>query len=485
MTAASTAASPRTVFVGATVVNTHDGSLARDMSVVVEAGTIVHVGSASSVSGEGAEVIDAAGRFLVPGYNDYHAHPLTSSDPEGSLTMMTAMGITGFREMAGDAKLLAARKAGTFSDPNMPAVLQMPGDILTPGNAATPEMAIATVQQQHAEGADFIKVITVSPDAFFAALHEAKRLGLPFLGHLPSNVDVREAIGAGMLSVEHVGPRDAIVLGCSSEEVAIRQTMAANPSKPPPPPPGPPTWEQIRRNVANPTVFTPLDEFARYKRVVATFSESRALELAQRFVAAGAWQVPTLFRNRTMAVGDDPIYRNDPDQRYVPQATWAMWSEVSEQFASFSQDARDAARMLFDLQLRLIKPFKDAGVQMMAGSDLGGGFVIPGIGLHHEFDLLERAGLTPLDVLQMTTIDGARFLGRDQTMGSVEPGKNADLVLLDANPIERVANLHEILGVLRAGRYFPKPVLEAMKDRTAGRLVANGDTIAAVKSQCC
>src|SRR5579863_7653812 len=229
MMAAQADTPPRTVVAGVTIVDTHDGSLAHNMSVVVEGATVVQVAAASTVSGDGAQVIDAAGKFIVPGYNDYHAHPLTSSDPLGSLTMMTAMGITGFREMAANATLLAARKAGKFANPSIPAVLQMPGEVLSPANAATPDAAVATVQQQHAQGADFIKVIQVRPDVFFAALTEAKRLGLHFLGHLPPNVDVRAAVSAGMQSIEHVGPRDAILLGCSTAEVAIRQSMAAHP----------------------------------------------------------------------------------------------------------------------------------------------------------------------------------------------------------------------------------------------------------------
>jgi len=195
--------------------------------------------------------------------------------------------------------------------------------------------------------------------------------------------------------------------------------------------------------------------------------------------------VPTLIRIRTMEIGDDPAYRNDPNLRYVPHATRAMWEDISEQFGKFPQDARDAARALFELQLRLVKSFKAAGAQMMAGSDLGGGFVVPGIGLNQEFDLLGLAGLTPLEVLQMTTIDGARFLGLEQTMGRIAPGKNADLVLLDADPTASVANLHSIAGVMRAGTYFPNAALEAMKARTAARMVACGDTIPAVKSPCC
>ena len=107
---------------------------------------------------------------------------------------------------------------------------------------------------------------------------------------------------------------------------------------------------------------------------------------------------------------------------------------------------------------------EDSGVPLLAGSDTGGSqWVIPGFSLHQEFDLFAQAGLTPLQVLQVATWNGARFLGREATMGSVETGKNADLVLLDANPVANAANLHGIAGVVRAGVYYSPSALNRLK----------------------
>ena len=94
---------------------------------------------------------------------------------------------------------------------------------------------------------------------------------------------------------------------------------------------------------------------------------------------------------------------------------------------------------------------------MMVGTD--------GPSIHREFDELSKAGIPPLAILQMTTINGARFLGRTSTMGSVAPGRNADLVLLDANPVENAQNLHRISGVVRAGFYHSAADLAAMRAR--------------------
>jgi len=120
------------------------------------------------------------------------------------------------------------------------------------------------------------------------------------------------------------------------------------------------------------------------------------------------------------------------------------------------------------LQLKLVTLFDRAGVKMLAGDDMGGAqWIVPGIGLHQEFDLLEAAGLAPLRVLQMTTLDGAEFLGREARMGTVEAGRNANLVLLDANPIASVHNLHGIHAVVRDGRYYSRADLDELIETSA------------------
>lgn len=105
---------------------------------------------------------------------------------------------------------------------------------------------------------------------------------------------------------------------------------------------------------------------------------------------------------------------------------------------------------------------------MLAGSDACGAvWEIPGYALHQEFDLLAEAGLAPLRILQMTTLNGAEFLGTTASMGTVEVGKNADLVLLGANPVEDAAHLHDVAGVVRAGRYHSAAELDGIKRHVA------------------
>jgi imidazolonepropionase-like amidohydrolase len=175
------------------------------------------------------------------------------------------------------------------------------------------------------------------------------------------------------------------------------------------------------------------------------------------------WNVPTLVRLRTQELADCPEYLSDPALPYIPAESLEAWREVTEKFHKLPPAMHATYREAYQRQLALTKLFDDAGVRMMVGTD-GGGHA-PGQSIHQEFDELAKAGLSPLKILQMTTLNPAEFLDRTSTMGSIDVGKNADIVLLDGNPIESVQNLHSISGVVRAGIYYSHADLDALRER--------------------
>ena len=176
------------------------------------------------------------------------------------------------------------------------------------------------------------------------------------------------------------------------------------------------------------------------------------------------WQVATLIRIKTMLTPDLPEFQNDPNLKYVAPAVRILWREALQIYNRAPASAKATYEAFYEHELKMVGLFKEAGVKIVAGDDLGGGWVIDGFGLHQEFRELAKAGLSPLEVLQTTTLNGAEFLRRTATMGTVEEGKNADLVLLDANPIASVENLDRIWGVVLKGRYISKSALDKMKD---------------------
>lgn len=460
---------------GVTIVDTQSGKLTRNQSVAIEDGKIVQIARAGTIEPRPqTKAIDARGKYLVPGYLDMHVHSLNAPDPTASFELMLANGITGVRQMSGSPELLAKRRAGQLKLPaDGPELLAMPGTVLTGANAGTPDAAVAEVDRQKAMGADFIKVINVRPEPFFAALAEAKRVGLAFDGHLQPTAEVEKAADAGMTGIEHLGPKESVLLGCSTDEAALRRAIAATPPQAPPSPSGPGPAERALRATTNPTMATDPVEFDLMKRVIATYSEKKCRALAKRFVKDGLWMTPTLIRLRTMEFGDDPAYRRNPNLRYVPAKTRQLWDEMARQFPEIvTPDRRAMLKQFWALQLRLTELLAKSGVSMMTGTDAGGlgQWEISGVALHQEFDLLREAGLKPLTILQMTTLNGAKFLHREDRMGSVSIGKDADLVLLDGNPVASAANLHRINAVVRGGTYYPKDALERLKQDAARRV---------------
>lgn len=170
--------------------------------------------------------------------------------------------------------------------------------------------------------------------------------------------------------------------------------------------------------------------------------------------ARGTWLVPGF---------------NDMHAHYVGRRTLRLWRRTGQRFRALPASTLAVFHALYEVQLRLTKILADEGVPMIAGSDVtGASWEVPGASLHQEFDELARAGLAPLTVLQMTTVEAGRFLGLED-LGVIEPGARADLVLLDGDPTADVAKLHRVTAVVRAGRHLAAADLGAIRERVAAR----------------
>lgn len=439
-----------------TVVNTRDGSLLAGQSIAIDNGKIVKIAAAAAVRASGtAQAIDATGKYVIPGLLDMHAHAMVHIDEQPSyFPLMIANGITGFREMGvfpGQFAEMVQRAHTLNADIaagriDAPEALAVPSDIFAGVTSAA--LATQNVTAQKAKGVDFIKVISASRDAMLAFLSEAKNQGLAVAGHLSPSVSATESSQAGWKTIEHLGSGIGILLDCAADETAMRASILAAAG-------------------TNAPAFP--SDLASLQRVVSTHSGDKCQALAKVFVQNNTWQVPTLRRVHALEAADTPAFLSDPNLVYVDKARLATWNQLELNFAKLSDATRTAYRQVFGLQQAVTKMMKQSGVKMLAGSDSGVAsvWVIPGVGLHEEFHELAAAGLSPLEILQMSTLNGAEFLNRQSTMGTVEEGKLADLVLLDANPIDDVSNLDKIAGVLLRGRYLAKEALAKMKSDTA------------------
>ena len=447
-TAATPADNRDLLFHGATVVDPRDGGKAIGMAVRVRGPRIVDIYRiGSKPDATGARRIDVTDRFIVPGYNDMHSHVLELADPSGALALMLAEGVTGFRQMSGSPALLAKRRSGSLPiGREAPALHETPGRILTPFNAGSAKDVIAEVRRQKAQGADFIKVGFVNPDVFFVAIEEARRIGIGILGHLQEGTDALEATRAGFRSIEHLGPGSTVWISCSADEATLRDDSYRRDVIKAPPIKIPfleaLVMKRLSKMLINPSAFTKPADVARLHRAVTTFDPDKGHAVAEAFAADGSWQVPTLVRLRTQEYADRPEYEQDDGLAFMPEANVRRWREVTDRYKALPAEMIKTFRDAYPRQQALAKLFADAGVRMMVGTD-GGSFLGPGLTLKQEFKELSDAGIAPLDILRMTTVNAAEYLGRAASMGTVAIGYDADMVLLSADPLDRVETCTE------------------------------------------
>ncbi|MFI5761847.1 amidohydrolase family protein [Streptomyces sp. NPDC051563] len=458
-----------------TVVDPLDGSTTTGQDVVVEGDRIVSV-TATGAKAVDAHVVEGGGRFAVPAFMDMHMHALnTPDDVDGTYALMLANGVVGFRQMSGSRALLKSRREGTLPRPTgAPALKATAGDLLTPLNAGTVDAAVRTVREQHRDGADFVKAGMTTGETFLAALKEANRLGIRLGGHLPADLDPRQAALGGVWSIEHLGPGVTVFAAASSREAEVRATKAARKLPPIPTVRIPGAEKLVMRLVkgmaVNPATGTSEEEAHAYELADASYDQHKAEELGALFARHTTWQCPTLIRVHTQQFGDSPEHTADPRRRYMAPSELRAWDKSARKFARLPDSTRGALRGHWAAQLRMTKTFADAGVPMVAGTDAcGAAGIIPGFSLHDEFDHLAEAGLDPLTILRMTTTEPARFLGEEGAFGRIAAGLPADLVLLDEDPLQHHTALRKIAGVMRDGSWWSRAELDAVLDRIAAK----------------
>jgi hypothetical protein len=286
-----------------TVIDPRDGSKHRDMSVLVRGGKISSVVTAANANATGVRVIDGAGRYVVPGYNNMHTHVLQEERSDLFMAAMLREGTTGMRQMAGSDALLQRRAEGRLSlGAATPSLLTMAGAILMPFNSPTIERVRHEISRQKALGADFIKLIMVERGVFFAAVSWAHEQGLTIGGHLPPSVSPAEASDAGYDFLEHLGTSANVWIETSSDRSALR--AEADTSLLLPNALGyVPFAEQLfsssivtkatATTLLNPALADSNDFIPVLRRALDTFDEGTARELAATFVKNGTWQTPT------------------------------------------------------------------------------------------------------------------------------------------------------------------------------------------------
>jgi imidazolonepropionase-like amidohydrolase len=450
-----------------TVIDPVDGARHPRRSIVVRDGRIVAVAGPEALTGD-VRVIDGGGRFAVPGYNNMHVHTLQGANSRAYLATMLAEGVTGIRQMAASEDLLRYRAEGRLPlTEYAPALLALPGALLSPFTAGSAEDARAEVSRQKKQGADFVKIVVYDRESFLAALDQAHREGLPTAGHLPPDVSVAEASTLGFTCVEHFGTGSNIWIACSSEHDSLWGR-----EKPALPVPGwvldLPFAESVSagpmsKRLINPAAFATEPAVTLLRQALDAFDEARARVLARTLAANRTWQTPTLVRLRTQYLADAPEYRQDPGLALMSAAERADREDVLGTFTKLPATTRETYRKAYETCVRMTGICHAAGVPMMIGTDGQG--ATPGQTMRQEFVQWAAAGISPLDILRAATTSPAAYLGRSSRTGRITPGMDADFLLLDADPLADAANLSSVSAVIRAGHHLTRDQIRTAADQ--------------------
>jgi cytosine/adenosine deaminase-related metal-dependent hydrolase len=417
---------PTTAFVGVTVITMDSERLLRDHTVVVRGQRIIAVGPAADVQvPAGATRIDGRGHFLMPGLAEMHGHippqaQATSDQIEQVLAFYVLNGVTTVRGMLGAPRHLDYRARAAAGDVLSPTIITT-GPSLN-GNSI-PDVASArkAVTDQKAAGYDLMKIHPgIRRDVYDAMAETAKRLNIRFAGHVPLDVGLLHALEQGQWTMDHVdGYLEALVRDGSPVSGTQSQFFGFN--------------------------------------LVDHLDMSKLPALVQATKAAGAAIVPTqsLFESILGPLSPDQLAAW-PEMKYWIPAQVEGWKRATLNTRQSSGVTPDNAQRYLTARRQVMRALYHAGVPFLLGSDAPQWWNVPGFSIQRELDAMIKAGFTPYQALEMGSRNVAAHFGAEEEFGTVAVGQRADLVLLEANPLDEVANWSRRAGVMVRGRWLDR-----------------------------
>ena len=420
-----------------TVIDTTGSSPGQRATVVITGDRISEMGEPGKVSiPKGAQTVDGTGKFLLPGFWDMHMH--LSLVSELAFPLLIANGVTGVCDMGGDLDQIDQWRdqitKGTRPGPRIiraGSIVDGPRKEegqhrLTVNDAAEARQAVESLKKR---AVDFIKVYHfLSRDSYFALADEAKKQGIPFAGHIPNGVSPREASDAGQRRLEHTSVLLQALIALGHKEGRTQKQLTA-------------------------------DAFDK-------LAGEKGTALFQAMTKNGSWHTPTMVVSQSFLLRPEMAAKPDDRRKYIAAITKEHWEKNNPVPQNVSAEDMAERKKALEKMFEIVGAMRRAGVSILAGTDPPTRDVFPGFSLHDELGLLVRAGLTPLEAIQAATLNAAKCLGLSDSYGTVEKGKLADLVLLDADPLVAIANTQKIAAVIVAGKFFPKAALQEMLAQT-------------------
>lgn len=425
--AATAAAADDLVIRGVSAIPMTGGGVSPGQTIVIRDGRIAAIGPAGEIDApRNARVIDGAGLYAIPGLCDLHVHFFGGRQANpGLLKLYVANGVTTVLNMRGNRGMLEMRgqiNDGELVGPTLYTTSPILGNVSpTP---ATRAEGMERVERFHDDGYDFIKVYNYIPEEGYAGVIEAaRRLDIPVVGHAVRSVGLEGALESG----QHLAHMEEVLYGYFADGL----------------------------------------------------DESKIPELAQRVKDSGISVIATLivYHNIIRQVQDIDAMLASPGMEYLHPRVTASWQpDRNDYLANFdAAEVETELQPAFAFEQKLTKAFVDAGVPVLLGTDACNPIVVPGYSVHDELIELVNAGMSPREALAAGTVEAARFLGGEETFGTLEAGKRADLVLLTGNPLEDIRHSRDIAGVVLRGDWFDGPALEDMLEELRRENAAGSD----------
>lgn len=421
---AAVSAADEAVITRVNVISMLEPGVQADRDVTVRDGRIVAVGAGGTAEVPAtARVIDGAGRFLIPGLAEMHAHvPVERAYRDEVLFLWVANGVTLARGMLGHPDHLALRDDLLAHRVLGPRLITS-GPSFSGRSGGGPDAVAARVRAQQREGYDFLKIHPgLTEEEFDALVATAGEVGISFAGHVTASVGLWPSLEEGQTTVDHLDgyfdvlvPEDAGVPENSSFSFGLWLTPFVDPDR-----------------------IAAVAERTRELGAAVVPTET----LSENTVGAHAWRAMTErpeFRYLPAQLRDNYVAR-------LQRAAQAVTPEIGAEYLA--------------LRKRLIGALHDRGVPVLLGSDSPQVFNVPGFSIHRELEAMVAAGLTPYEALRTGTTGPAAFFGTTD-WGAIAPGRDADLVLLEADPLADIGNTRRIAGVMVRGRWLDRAEIDA------------------------
>lgn len=425
----------------------------------------IESGEFGGIKPKNLTIIDGSDKFLIPGLWDAHVHLSYTPglDHETFFPLSIAHGVTSLRDTGGHLNLLAPAREAARIDSQSPD-LYVSGPLLDGENRvydghsrsfpdlsvglATPQQARDKVDELAAAGVDFVKAYEMlKPEVFAAIIDQANKHNLPIAAHTPLSMTANQAAITGASDMQHLRNLELACTDDTNGLLTKRQQM-------------------LDSNQAA-TAGALRSDIHKQQRALAIGNQSDLAcnELINNLQENNVYQTPTLTIARFMTRRLFAEQYWQDTFSLVPSVIGEGWLERA---TKLSESKTDQASLAFDSWvISMVSRLQDANVPIMAGTDAPIGYLTPGASLHQELILLVEAGLTPLQALRAATLTPVEFFGLEKEQGSIDTGMRADLVLLNANPLDDIRNTQSIHAVFKDGIYLDQEELQRLRSLPA------------------